>query len=128
MVSRSSARGDATVCGVRCVIVLMLFTGVAHATPPEPTGAHPRMLLDDALKRDLRQYAKLPVGPVAGAIKLCDEARSTKEHVRALYQGSEWAKVLQACLVAWAATDDKDHAATAIQYFTALIDDLDVIG
>ncbi|HEY5920037.1 MAG TPA: hypothetical protein VIV11_00140, partial [Kofleriaceae bacterium] len=44
------------------------------------------------------------------------------------YQGSEWAKVLQACLVAWVATDSKDDAATAIKYFTALLDDLDRIG
>jgi MYXO-CTERM domain-containing protein len=86
------------------------------------------MLLDETLKRDLRTYGKLPVGPVAGAIKLCDQARTTNEHARALYQGAEWAKVLQACLVAWAATDEKNHATTAIKYFTALIDDLDNLG
>jgi MYXO-CTERM domain-containing protein len=104
------------------------MAGVAGATPPEPKGPHPRMLLDKTLERDLRTYGKLPVGPVAGAIKLCDEARTTDEHKRALYQGAEWAKVLQACLVAWAATDDKNHANTAIKYFTALIDDLDTLG
>ena len=107
---------------------MIAIAGVAEATPAEPTGPHPRMLLDESLKRDLRTYGKLPVGPVAGAIKLCDEARTTNEHARALYQGAEWAKVLQACLVAWAATDDKNHATTAIKYFTALIDDLDNLG
>src|SRR5439155_26916109 len=50
------------------------------------------------------------------------------EHEHAVYQGSEWAKVLQACLVAYAATDNKDDAATAVRYFTALLDDLDVVG
>src|SRR5262249_16245461 len=37
-------------------------------------------------------------------------------------------KVLQACLVAWAATEKPEHARTAIRFFTALLDDLDKIG
>lgn len=86
------------------------------------------MLLDNDLRATWKTYAKLPVGPIVGAINLCNDARTTKEHYRALYQGAEWARVLQACLVAWAATDSKDHAATAIQYFTALLDDLDSVG
>jgi len=86
------------------------------------------MLLDDELRSAWRTYAKLPAGPIIGAIRLCDEARTTNEHERALYQGAEWAKVLQACLVAYASTDDKRHADTAIEYFTALIDDLDTVG
>ena len=72
--------------------------------------------------------ARLPAGPVVGAIRLCNDARTSRDHERALYQGSAWARLLQACLVAWAATDSKDHAATAVKYFTALIDDLDRIG
>src|SRR5262249_55462080 len=98
---------------------------VAHA---EPTGPHPRIVLDRDLRAAWREQAKLPHGPVKGAIALCEDARSTREHEHAVYQGSEWAKVLQACLVAWAATDSKDDAAPAIRYFTALLDDLDVIG
>lgn len=112
----------------RAAVVLLLVARVAGAAPPEPTGPHPRMLLDAELRAGWRQYAKLPVGPIAGAIKLCDNARDTDEHKRALYQGAEWARVLQACLVAWAATDDKKHSATAIKYFTALIDDMDNLG
>lgn len=112
----------------RAALVLLLIARVANAAPPEPTGPHPRMLLDNELRAEWKKYAKIPVGPIAGSIKLCEEARDTDEHKRALYQGAEWAKVLQGCLVAWAATDDKQHAATAIKYFTALIDDLDVIG
>ncbi|HSD89215.1 MAG TPA: hypothetical protein VLB44_16920 [Kofleriaceae bacterium] len=110
------------------LLLVLAIRGVAGAAPPEPTGPHPRMLLDDELRSAWRTYAKLPAGPIIGAIRLCDEARLTNEHARALYQGSEWAKVLQACLVAYAATDDKRHADTALQYFTALIDDLDNLG
>ncbi|HEY5946936.1 MAG TPA: hypothetical protein VIV40_15640 [Kofleriaceae bacterium] len=112
----------------RLLIILMLATSVAHATPPEPTGPHPRMLLDKELRSQWRAMAKLNAGPVFGAIRLCEDARVSRDHDRALYQGSEWAKVLQACLVAWVATDSKDDAATAIKYFTALLDDLDRLG
>jgi uncharacterized protein (TIGR03382 family) len=86
------------------------------------------MLLDATLRATWKTQAKEARGPVVGAIALCTDAHDTKEHDRALYQGAEWAKVLQACLVAWAATDSPDHAATALKYFTALLDDLDVIG
>ncbi|MDB4955676.1 MAG: hypothetical protein JWO36_3245 [Myxococcales bacterium] len=86
------------------------------------------MLLDPELHAAWTAQAKAEHGPVVGAIALCDDAARSHEHDRALYQGSEWAKVLQACLVAWAATDDQAHAATAIRFFTALIDDLDDIG
>jgi len=86
------------------------------------------MLLDRELRAQWKAMAKLSAGPVVGAIRLCEEARTSRDHERALYQGSEWARVLQACLVAWAATDNKDDAATAVKYFTALIDDLDMVG
>lgn len=100
----------------------------ASAAPPEPSGAHPRLLLDANLRAQWRAMGKLSSGPVVGAIRLCENARTSRDHDRALYQGSEWARVLQACLVAWAATNSKDDAATAIRFFTALLDDLDTIG
>jgi hypothetical protein len=114
--------------GVRPLFLLLLLAGIAHATPPEPKGAHPRMLLDGNLREAWREQAKLPHGPVVGAIKLCADARDGHEHDRAVYQGAEWAKVVQACLVAWAATDNKDDAQTAIRFTDALLDDLDVLG
>lgn len=110
------------------LLVLTSVIGVAGATPGEPTGPHPRMLLDNQVRTAWREQAKAGRAPIAGAIALCNEGRTTREHDHAQYQGSEWAKLLQACLVAWAATDDKLHAQTAIRYFTALIDDLDDIG
>ena len=108
------------------VLLLVAVSTIAHGAPPEPTGPHPRMLLDAKLKADWK--ASIDRGPVKGSIALCQSARETKEHDRAVYQGAEWSKVLQACLVAWAATDQADHAKTAIRFFTALIDDLDTIG
>jgi hypothetical protein len=114
---------------VIAVIAISISNGSrAHAAPPEPSGAHPRMLLDAELRAQWRVMAKLSAGPVVGAIRLCHAARTSRDFDRALYMGSEWSKVLQACLVAWAATDSDDDAATAVRFFTALIDDLDDVG
>jgi len=85
------------------------------------------MLLDAELRAAWRARSK-GHGPIAGAIAVCDGDRSPREHAGAQYMGSEWKKMLQACLVAWAATGDADHAASTLRYFTALLDDLDVIG
>ena len=102
--------------------------GATSIATAEPSGPHPRMLLDSELRAAWHTQATAEHGPVVGAIALCTDAANTHEHDRALYQGAEWAKVLQACLVAYAATDDKAHAATALRFFTALIDDLDDLG
>src|SRR5688572_1283699 len=85
------------------------------------------MLLDPELKATSRAHAKLSAGPVIGSIRLCEEGRTTREHDRALYQGSEWSRLLQACLVAYAATDRNEHAEGAMKFFVALIDDLDTV-
>jgi hypothetical protein len=112
----------------RLWITFLFASSLAHAAPPEPKGAHPRMLLDHELRAQWKAMAKLSAGPVVGAIRLCEEARTTRDHDRALYQGSEWARVLQACLVAWVATESKDDAATAVKFMTALLDDRDMLG
>ena len=109
-------------------LCILVTTAVAHAAPPEPSGPHPRMLLDPQVSSAWKAQATAGRGPVVGAIKMCVEAHDTAEHDNAVYQGSEWAKVLQACLVAWAATEKPEHAQTAIKYFTALLDDLDKVG
>lgn len=113
---------------MRSLVALLLIAGIAHAAPPDPTGPHPRMLLDGNLRAAWKAQAQLPHGPVVGAIRVCAAARDGHDYDRAVYQGAVWAKVVQACLVAWAATDSKDDAATAIRFTQALLDDLDMIG
>lgn len=109
------------------VVVVVAVTRVAWAAPPEPSGPHPRMLLDAKLRTAWRAAAGAG-GPITGALALCDEDRTRRDHDGALYMGAEWAKMLQACLIAWAATDKPEYLASSLKYFTALLDDLDQIG
>lgn len=113
----------------RAPLLIVLTVSLAHAAspPPEPTGPHPRIILDNEVRTAWRALATQERGPIAGSIALC-ESGQTQEHDRAIYMGSEWSRVLQACLVAYVATDKPQHAKTAIKFFTALIDDLDKIG
>ncbi|MGH2898798.1 MAG: hypothetical protein ACRDMZ_09010, partial [Solirubrobacteraceae bacterium] len=103
------------------------MTAAAAAAPPEPTGPHPRILLDANLRAAWKSALESKRGPLVGSIVLCDED-SERKHEGALYMGAEWSKMLQACLVAWAATDKPAYATAALRYFTALLDDLEKIG
>ncbi|HEY0482135.1 MAG TPA: hypothetical protein VGD37_31665, partial [Kofleriaceae bacterium] len=120
---RLAARLSLTICVTICV---MACAAVVRAAPPEPAGPHPRMLLDAGLRAAWQAQRK--DGQVRRVIELCDDADNTREHAGAQYMGSEWKKMLQACLVAWATTGERGHAASAIRYFTALLDDLDTLG
>jgi hypothetical protein len=116
------------VAPVRRALVTICLTGwmaAAHATPHEPIGPHPRMLLDANLRAAWKAQRKS--GPVAAAIELCSDDGS-HEPRGALYMGAEWKKMLQACLVAWAVTGDAGHRRSALKYFVALLDDLDRVG
>lgn len=108
-------------------ICILCWTALATAAPPEPTGRHPRMLLDADLRAAWQARSHGGRGPVVSAIRLCGGDHGG-EHAGAQYMGSEWKMMLQACLVAWAATGEAQHAATALRYFTALLDDLQTIG
>src|SRR5215203_1078371 len=106
-----------------CILVVLAVSAV-QAAPPEPSGPHPRMLLNPELKAAWKAQATEERGPVVGAIALCRSGQS-EDHNRGIYQGAEWSRVLQACLVAWAATDAPEHAKTAIKFMNALLDDRD---
>src|SRR5262249_22033822 len=112
---------------VRVAVALLFMTAVATAAPPEPTGPHPRLLLTPEVRTAWKAGLQQGRGPLVGAVALCDEDAAHK-HEGALYMGAEWAKMLQACLVAWAATDKPEYIASSLRYFNALLDDLETIG
>ena len=110
-------------------VLLLLCVAAPAAAAPEPSGPHPRIVLDDTLRKRWKQLAKDKDSWTAKAVKRCDDlGKNPKQYSRDLYMGLDWSQHLQACLVAWAATDKDAHAKTALKYFTALIDDLDVVG
>lgn len=106
---------------MKALAIVGLLAGSAAAAPP-------KILLDAPLKAAWKKQADQKHGPVPGSIALCTEAAASREHDKAVYMGSEWSKVLQACLVAYAATDKVDYAKTGVKFLTALLDDLDAIG
>jgi hypothetical protein len=110
------------------LFVAMAIGASADAEAPPPAQPHPRILLDNDLRAAWRAAAKQSRGPVKGAIALCTDASDSARYDRGLYRGMQWTTVLQACLVAWAATDELQFADTAIRFFTALLDDQDRIG
>lgn len=101
----------------------------AQATPAEPAGPHPRLFAEADTLAGLRARARVSGSAVAAAIRRCDDlARAPKSFADDHYMGLDWAQQLQACLIAWRATDRDSHARTALVYFQALLDDLDTVG
>ena len=94
-----------------------------------PSGPHPRLFLDDKIRATWKAQATQSGTVVHAAVATCKQITADpKEHQRDLYMGLDWARYLQTCLIAWAATNDDAHAKTALVYFKALLDDLAVVG
>jgi hypothetical protein len=122
------ARAPLHVAVAAALAAAALAPTVAHAQK-EPTGPHPRILLDDDLRAAWKKAAKQKGSAVAAAITACDELTANpNQYKRDLYMGLDWARYLQQCLVAWVATGKDGHAKTVLRYFTAMIDDLDNVG
>ncbi|MBK9036087.1 MAG: hypothetical protein IPL61_33390 [Myxococcales bacterium] len=110
------------VATIALVLCIGGSTAAAQARPP-------RLFLDDATRAIWKSQAKQSGTAVNGAITVCRGIeRDGGDHTHAGYMGLEWARYLQACLVAWAATDDAGDARRAIMFHTAMIDDLDRLG
>jgi len=108
--------------------VLVLSLATSAAAQPEPSGPHPRLFLDDAIRAAWKQQVGKP-GPIQTAIDYCRRASGGgSEFDNDRYMGFLWSTNVQACAIAWAATGDDAHAKVAIKYFTALLDDLDNVG
>jgi hypothetical protein len=114
---------------VVAAVVAVAVLGATARAQPEPSGPHPRIVLDDQIRATWKRQVKDQDGAIPRAIARCVKVKADpKENRYSGYQGAEWATSVQACLIAWAATGDDVHAATAMTYFVALIDDLDEVG
>jgi hypothetical protein len=111
------------------VVVLALGSSTAIAQAPEPSGAHPRILLDESLRASWKAAAKQADSAVARAITRCEATRSNaKEYQRDSYMGFDWSLNLSSCLVAWVAKGDDADVQSALIFVNALLDDIEHIG
>ena len=68
-------------------------------------------------------------GPVARGATRCAAARQRPtEYVTGGWQGFEFVTTLSSCLLAYVATNDTDHLATALKYWNVLLDDYQNVG
>lgn len=110
----------------RVFFVVAIWVGLLGAAQ---AGPHPRLFFDGELRATWAAQSKQRGSAVARSVEACKTvAADPARHKRDLYMGLDWARHLQHCLVAWAATGDDRAAKTALVYFTALIDDLDNVG
>ncbi len=110
-------------------VVASLFSAVASAAPPEPSGAHPRMFLDAKRRAALKERAHVPTSATSRAIRQCTKVTShLREAAKNGYMGFDWATHATNCALAWHATGDATHAKTALHFFSALLDDWGVVG
>jgi hypothetical protein len=121
-----SVRAAAVAVAVVVVVGFSAGSPRVAAAQGEPKGAHPRLFLTPEIRAQWKQEMK-KAGPIKTAIQTCGKAASGG-YDRDLYMGFQWATAVQACLIAWAATDDDDHAKVAIRYFTAMLDDVQNVG
>lgn len=106
--------------------LVALFSGDASA---EPSGPHPRMLLGAEERAALKEHASAPGSATARAIRQCVKVGANlQREAKNLYMGLDWAAHATNCALAWHATGDAAHAKTALHFFTALLDDWEVVG
>jgi MYXO-CTERM domain-containing protein len=106
----------------------VLCTTATAAAAPEPSRAHPRLFLDDKIRATWKKQVGKD-SAIAAAIGHCNASkRGGRDYTNDRYMGFQWSSNLQACLIAWAATGEDDHAKVAVKWFDALLDDLENVG
>jgi hypothetical protein len=111
------------------IVVACLSTSATADKAPEPTGPHPRILLDESLRAAWKQAAKVEDSAVHRAIRRCEATRKNpKDFQRDSYMGFDWHWSLNACLISWVVRGSDDDARSAVVFVKALLDDLQHIG
>jgi hypothetical protein len=106
-----------------------LATTITSAVVAAPSGAHPRLWLDDETRQGLEAQASISNSAVARGKARCSAARNDpSEYEVGGWQGFEFVLTLSGCLASWAATNDADDLETAIKYWNVLLDDYSTVG
>lgn len=102
---------------------------VATAATAAPTGAHPRLWLNDETRDGLVSQAGVANSPVSRGAARCAAARNDpSDYDAGGWQGFEFVTTLSGCLVAWAATGSAEDLETALKYWIVLLDDYQTVG
>ena len=102
---------------------------VAHAAPPTPSGAHPRIFLTAPVLSALDAKSKVATSATANLVKLCDDvAANPSKWTHQPDYDFVWGIGATACGIAWQLTKNDAHAANGIKLLTALLDDRNDIG
>ena len=111
------------------LLMPILVASHAASAQVEPSNPHPRLFMDAKTQANLRELARQGGTVVAATVRRCREIEASPQSFsRDGYMGLDWAQYLQACLISWQATGSDGAARTAIRYFRALLDDLQVVG
>ena len=113
---------------VAVVATLAVAAITARPAPAAPTGAHPRLWLDDELLARFQALAAEERSAVARAIARCADVRARPEQYARGGMGLDFGNVMSGCALAWKVTGNADDAATAVSYFHALLDDYEQFG
>jgi MYXO-CTERM domain-containing protein len=124
---RSTRR--ALVGGVVCALSIGAVAQVAHAAPPEPSRAHPRLFLDTDTVTRLKALASRPGSAVARAVTRCNDVIANPgRYATGGTQGFDFHFPFGACAISWIATENPQAGAAAVKYFRAFVDDKMMVG
>ncbi len=116
------------VVGVLAAAVSLIAIAPASAAPPEPSGAHPRLFLDQDTLDAFRAAAARPGSAVARAVTRCDRIKANPASYQTGGMGLDFGANMSACALAWKVTADATYATEAVRYFRALLDDYQTLG
>lgn len=109
-------------------LVGVVTTSVANAQSA-PSAPHPRIWLNAATRQQFTAQASVANSPIVRAKTRCAAARERPgEYATGGWQGFEFVTTLSACLAAYVANNDTDDLATALKYWTVLLDDYQTVG
>ena len=110
--------------------VLAAGAGVAHAAPPTPSGAHPRLFMSAANVAAYTASAGKTGTAAAGLVAQCDDtiANTSSYSTRGGSDGNYWPQSAVACAFAYVATKKAPYLAQALLYWKASLNDDQTLG
>ncbi len=110
-------------------LCLSLFTANAGATPPRPSGTHPRIWLTTAAMAAMQANRATPGSSAANVGETCTKLIGKEdEFVDAGMQGYNWAYSLGTCALSWQLSRNAAHGTAAVRIYRALLDDYATMG